>query len=80
MIAIEKEIIRLLLHSKRMGGIHEALYEMLWASMQNEFKCSDYANYSLQLKRCVSISILCKDIHRMDIYERKASQLQEYIS
>jgi len=67
---IKKRVLVLLLKNRKMRGIHEAIYGLLWNQEQkNKF-------YSIELKesilrKCIQISILDKDPDRKMLYENK---------
>lgn len=63
-----------LLRNRRLGGIHEALYEMLWNKEKQYNVCKkeiEKEKIMYQLERCILISELTKHLVRKKNYEDK---------
>lgn len=72
---IEKRIIKLLLKNRRLGGIHEALYELLWNFEKVNKNNVDKEKLSIELNRCIKFSEIVKHMGRKAIYEKKLEEL-----
>ncbi len=77
------KIISLLLRNRRMGGIHESLYTLLWNKTQedNMQECKfEKEDVCLELERCVFISELTNNVSRKKIYINKLKDYEKYKS
>ena len=75
---IERTILKLLLCNRRLGGVHEALYEMVWNERQRDVCAKTDDSFRLckhWLNQCITFSELCENSWRTDIYKEK---LKEY--
>lgn len=71
---IEINIMGMLLKNRRLGGISETLYEIVWNDNQIEKdSCNNQSllNYKSQIKKCCSMSDLSKNYKRKADYEER---------
>lgn len=72
---IEHMMIKLLLTNRKGGGLHEALYEILWNNIQKTKIVSaivEGKEYNRKvLEKCVSMSALCHNTFKEKIYKEK---------
>ena len=66
---IKRTLIKLLLVNRRIRGLHEAIYGLLWNDEKQKKVTRKYK--AEQLNRCVLISSLCNDYDRKTIYKNK---------
>jgi len=66
---IKKELIKLLLINRRIRGIHEALYGLLWNEEKSPYK--RLSDRKEKIEKCIIISELCNDYGRKKIYQEK---------
>ena len=71
---IKDIIIRLSLYYRRTGGIHEAVYGLLWNDEKvlcKKKQVFEKEKWNVRLEKCISISSLCKEGYRTQIYINK---------
>jgi len=67
---IKKKVLSLLLKNRKIRGLHEALYGLLWNQEQYNEKCdSEYKKE--KLNACIILSLLDRDQDRKSLYEKK---------
>ena len=72
-----KKVIGLLLINRRSGGIHEALYTLLWNYEKrcNKQTCIGREKLVYELERCIHIGEITKNINRTQIYVDKRNKI-----
>lgn len=71
---IEIKTIKLLLKSRRLGGIHEILYELLWNDVKKKAESGETICervYRCELTKCLNISKFCKALQRTKDYQER---------
>lgn len=72
-----RKIMELLLRNKKLGGIHEVLYELFWnAEQYNKERNRNRTKEQHELVRCIWLSELVKNISRKEIYLKKLLLMQ----
>ena len=74
---INQKILILLLKNRRLGGLHEALYELLWnKEQQTVVKKVDHNAIEKEIGRCIKLGKLTRNISRTKIYQEKKERMQ----
>lgn len=69
---------KLLLKNRKLGGIHEVLYELLWNYKEECIaKCIpvSWTKVYSELQKCINICELTGNIHRKELYETELEEL-----
>jgi len=81
---IKRRIIELLLRNRKGGGMHEAIYGILWNNEQKAYNISesrlDTEERRVELLKCIQTSKLFKDERREKAYTEKVDMLSKKIS
>lgn len=72
---IEKKMLHLLLVNKRMGGIHESLYEMIWNHQSEQSWDDEYVDWKFE--QCIQSCLLSNDYSRIGVYINKRDTLNK---
>lgn len=70
----KRSIMVQLLRNRRIRGIHEALYGILWNEKKRKGSISK-AEEAYELQKCIRISKLCRDIYRICTYEERMKEI-----
>lgn len=75
---MKRRIITLSLRTKRIKAIHGALYGILWNSVQKKSEEDDLTTEKIacELKKCINVSVLCKNAYREKKYREKLEKLK----
>lgn len=73
-----RQIMKLLLRNKRLGGVHEVLYELLWNAEQSgkKYSAANKDKVQHELEKCILLCNLVKNISRKEIYLHKLRLVQ----
>ena len=78
-----KNMIKLLLSNRRLGGIHEALYTLLW-NYEEECKkqqaCISQEKIKNEIRRCINIARMVRNIGRTQKYINKLDSIENNYS